>query len=49
MYTDNPDLSLFENKVQGTRTVSRWRNGVMADWGKRWDWLKDKRTSLLSH
>ncbi|WP_410055268.1 nucleoside hydrolase-like domain-containing protein [Parabacteroides johnsonii] len=40
-YTDKPDLSLFENGVQGARTVSYWRNVVMADWGKRWSWLKE--------
>ena len=40
-YTDKPDLSLFENEIQGAHTVSRWRNIVMADWGNRWNWLKE--------
>lgn len=40
-YTDKPDADLFDGKWQGSRTVSRWRNAIMADWGKRWSWLKE--------
>ena len=39
-YTDKKDKNLFEGKWQGTKTVSKWRNKVLSDWGMRWNWLK---------
>lgn len=39
-FTDKQDPTLFEGSWQGARTVSKWRNEVLADWEKRWNWLK---------
>ena len=39
-YTDKADLNLFDGNWQGYKTVSRWRNEVLADWEIRWSWLK---------
>jgi hypothetical protein len=39
-YTDKPELNLYEGKIQGGKTVHRWRNDVLNDWAKRWEWLK---------
>jgi hypothetical protein len=39
-YTDKPDLNLYEGKIQGGKTVHRWREDVLNDWAKRWEWLK---------
>ena len=39
-YTDKPELNLYEGKIQGGKTVHRWRDDVLNDWAKRWEWLK---------
>ena len=39
-YTDRPELNLYEGKIQGGKTVHHWRDEVLTDWGKRWEWLK---------
>jgi len=39
-YTDRPELNLYEGKIQGGKTVHRWRDEVLKDWAKRWEWLK---------
>ncbi len=51
-FTDCGDTSLMEGesdyedyrdvngKWQGAATISRWRNDVMIDWAKRFDWLR---------
>ena len=41
-YTDKQDRDLFEGSWQGSKTVSKWRNEVMADWGQRLNLLKQK-------
>lgn len=40
-FTDKSDEDLFDKNLHGFKTVSKWRNDVMADWGKRWSWLRD--------
>lgn len=40
-FTDKSDEDLFEYNLHGYKTVSKWRNEVMTDWGKRWSWLKE--------
>lgn len=40
-FTDRGDARLCENNCLGSKTVSKWRNLIMEDWGKRWSWLKD--------
>ena len=39
-YSDRLDPSLFEGVWQGSATVSRHRNEVLADWMERWNTLK---------
>ena len=39
-YTDPSDPELFDNGWQGAKTVLKWRNDVLLDWAKRWDWLQ---------
>lgn len=39
-YTDKQDPNLFEKGWQGSKTVSKWREEVLKDWGKRLEWLK---------
>ncbi len=39
-YTDKSDLNLYEGKLQGGKTISKWRTEILMDWAKRWDWLK---------
>ena len=39
-FTDRGDKNLIENDCLGSKTVSKWRNDAMEDWGKRWSWLK---------
>lgn len=39
-YTDKDDPQLYDGRIQGGKTVSKWRIDVMWDWAKRWEWLK---------
>jgi hypothetical protein len=39
-YTDKSDLSLYDGKIQGGKTILKWRNAVLMDWAKRWAWLR---------
>ncbi len=40
-FTDKSAPEYFWNNYQGAQTVYKWRNDIMADWGKRWGWLKE--------
>lgn len=39
-YTDRGAADLYEGKIQGGKTLSKWTQEILADWGKRWNWLK---------
>lgn len=39
-YSDRPNPELYDGRIQGGITVKKWRNDVLQDWAKRWDWLK---------
>ncbi len=39
-YTDKADPPLYDGKIQGGKTVSKWRESVLLDWAKRWEWLQ---------
>lgn len=39
-FTDKAEPELYEGKIQGGKTVSKWRNSVLADWAERWDWIR---------
>lgn len=38
-YTDRSAEEYFEGKLQGGKTISKWRNEVLLDWAKRWAWF----------
>jgi hypothetical protein len=40
-YTDKADPQLFDGKIQGGKTVSKWRRDILLDWAKRWAWLSE--------
>ncbi len=39
-YTDRNDKDLFDGKIQGGKTISKWRNDALMDWAKHWAWLQ---------
>ena len=39
-YTDKADPRLYDGRIQGGQTISKWRNQILLDWAKRWNWLK---------
>ncbi|WP_205513965.1 DUF1593 domain-containing protein [Longitalea arenae] len=39
-YTDKADPQLYDGKIQGGKTISRWRQDVLLDWAKRWECLR---------
>lgn len=39
-YSDKQSPELFEGKWQGCKTTSQYRQDVLDDWTKRWNWLK---------
>jgi hypothetical protein len=40
-YTDSSDPELFDGKLQGAKTILKWRSAIFLDWAKRWNWLRD--------
>ncbi len=39
-FTDKSNPQLYDGKIQGGKTVSKWKNAVLLEWAKRWDWLR---------
>lgn len=39
-YTDHQEPSTYWNNCQGAHLQQKYRNEIMEDWGKRWNWLK---------
>jgi hypothetical protein len=39
-YTDKADPNLYDGKIQGGKTISKWRSEILLDWAKRWEWLR---------
>ena len=39
-YSDKTDPGLSDGKIQGGKTISKWRSDILQDWAKRWDWLR---------
>lgn len=39
-YTDKADPLLYDGKIQGGKTMLKWRHDILADWAKRWNWLR---------
>lgn len=39
-YTDHQEPNTYWNNYQGAHLQQKYRNEIMEDWGKRWNWLK---------
>lgn len=39
-YTDKADPALYDGKIQGGKTIQKWRIASLRDWANRWEWLK---------
>ncbi len=39
-FTDKADALFYDGKIQGGKTVSKWRDSALSDWAKRWEWLR---------
>ncbi len=39
-YTDKGDPKLYDGKIEGGKTILKWRRDILLDWAKRWEWLK---------
>lgn len=39
-YSDKSSPEFYDGKIQGGRTVSKWRNEALLDWARRWSWLR---------
>lgn len=39
-YTDKAAPALYDGKIQGGKTASKWRSAILLDWAKRLAWLK---------
>ncbi len=40
-YTDKGDPALYVGRIQGGKTVSKWRQDALMDWARRWKWLTE--------
>jgi len=40
-YTDKQDPNLYFGKIQGGKTVAKWKEEILTDWSKRWMWLNE--------
>ena len=39
-YSDKSDKDLYDGKLQGGKTILKWRSDVLLDWAERWNWLR---------
>lgn len=39
-YSDSSDPDRYDGKLQGGKTILKWRNEVLTDWAERWEWLR---------
>jgi hypothetical protein len=39
-YSDSSDPERYDGKLQGGKTILKWRNEVLTDWAARWEWLR---------
>lgn len=39
-YSDYSDPDRYDGKLQGGKTILKWRNEVLTDWAERWEWLR---------
>lgn len=41
-YSDSSNPDLYDGRLQGGKTILKWRNEVLRDWAERWQWLREK-------
>lgn len=39
-YTDKSAPDLYDGKIQGGKTILKWRRDILLDWAKRWEWIR---------
>ena len=39
-YSDSSDPDRYDGKLQGGKTILKWRNEILTDWAERWEWLR---------
>ena len=39
-YSDKSDNNLYNEKIQGGKTIQKWKTDILMDWAKRWDGLR---------
>ena len=39
-YSDKSDKEFYDGKLQGGKTIQKWRTNVLMDWAERWNWLR---------
>ncbi|WP_296704966.1 nucleoside hydrolase-like domain-containing protein [Algoriphagus sp.] len=39
-YSDSSNPENYDGKLQGGKTILKWRNDILMDWAERWSWLK---------
>ncbi len=39
-FTDKADPQLYDGKIQGGKTILKWRKDILLDWATRWQWLR---------
>ncbi len=40
-YSDKSGATYYDGKIQGGKTISKWKNEALMDWAERWNWLKE--------
>lgn len=41
-HSDSSKPELYDGRLQGGKTILKWRNEVLRDWAERWEWLREK-------
>ncbi|MBN7803203.1 DUF1593 domain-containing protein [Algoriphagus aestuariicola] len=41
-YSDRSNPELYYGKLQGGKTIQKWRDEVLLNWAERWAWLKEE-------
>ncbi|MEN2283514.1 nucleoside hydrolase-like domain-containing protein [Algoriphagus sp. SE2] len=47
-YSDSSNPEDFDGRLQGGKTILKWRNEVLSDWAIRWSWLKEKEVITIN-
>lgn len=39
-YTDKSDKDLYDGRIQGGKTILKWKSEILLAWAERWSWLR---------